>query len=159
MKKYVRADGLIWLILGMGMCIGSIKLKLGDFRTPGPGFMPFLSGASLGISGLILIFSTTFARLGEGEEAKNEKTSVIWNWKKLINPFLTLLILFIYLLLLEPLGFVITTFICLLFLFKLSEPKKWLTPLILSVSTSVLSYLLFSVWLQCQFPRGLIKFW
>jgi putative tricarboxylic transport membrane protein len=159
MKKYARADGLIWVILGIGMCVGSIKLKLGNFRTPGPGFMPFLAGASLGIFGLILIFSTTFARLGEGEEAKNEKTSVIWNWKKLMNPFLTLLILFIYLLLLEPLGFVITTFICLLFLFKLSEPKKWLRPFILSVSTSIVSYLLFSVWLQCQFPRGLIKFW
>jgi len=159
MKKYVRADGLVWVILGIGLCIGSIKLKLGDFRTPGPGFMPFLSGASLGIFGLILIFSTTFARLGEGEEAKNEKASVIWNWKKLINPFLTLLILFVYLLLLEPLGFISTTFICLLFLFKLSEPKKWLMPFILSVSTSIVSYFLFSVWLQCQFPRGLIKFW
>ena len=34
--------------------------------------MPFLSGVLLGIFGLILIFPTTFARLGEGEEAKNE---------------------------------------------------------------------------------------
>jgi len=159
MKKYVRADGLIWVILGIGMCIGSIKLKLGNFHTPGPGFLPFLSGASLGIFGLILMFSTTFVRLGNGEEAKQKRTSVIWNWKKLINPFLTLLILFVYLLLLEPLGFVFTTFMCLLFLFKLSEPKKWLAPFVLSISTSILTYLLFSVWLQCQFPRGLIKFW
>lgn len=159
MKKSSLLDGLVWLILGILMCIEAIKLKLGSFHTPGPGFLPFLSGALLGIFGLILIFPTTFARLGEGEETKNEKTSVIWNWKKLINPVLTLLILFVYILLLEPLGFIFTTFICLLFLFKLSEPKKWLTPLILSVCTSILSYLLFSVWLQCQFPRGLIKFW
>jgi putative tricarboxylic transport membrane protein len=159
MKKHVRLDGLVWLVLGIGLCIGSVRLKLGDFRTPGPGFMPFLSGVLLGIFGLILSFPTTFARLGEGEEAKNEESSVVWNWKKLVNPFLALLILFVYILLLEPLGFIFTTFICMLFLFKLSEPKKWLTPLILSVSTSILSYLVFSVWLRCQFPRGLIKFW
>jgi putative tricarboxylic transport membrane protein len=159
MKKHARADGLIWVILGMGMCIGSIKLKLGNFHTPGPGFMPFLSGVSLGIFGLILTFSTTFVRLWNGKEAKNEKSLVNWDWKKFLNPLLTSLILLLYILLLESLGFLLTTFICLLLLFKLSEPKKWLMPLILSVSTSILSYVLFSVWLQCQFPRGLIKFW
>jgi putative tricarboxylic transport membrane protein len=159
MKKYARTDGLIWVILGMGMCIGSIKLKLGNFHTPGPGFMPFLSGVSLGIFGLILTFSTTFVRLANGKEAKNEKSLVNWDWKKFLNPLLTSLILLLYILLLESLGFLLTTFICLLLLFKLSEPKKWLMPLILSVSTSILSYVLFSVWLQCQFPRGLIKFW
>lgn len=157
MKKRIRLDGLVWLVLGIGLCIGSVRLKLGDFHTPGPGFMPFLSGALLGIFGMILIFPT--ARSWKAEEAKEQKTSVMWNWKKLTSPFLTLLTLFLYLLFLEPLGFILTTFICLFFLFKLSEPRKWMRPVILSVCTSILSYLVFSVWLQCQFPRGLIKFW
>ena len=157
MKKHVRIDGLVWVVLGILMCIGAIKLKLGTLQTPGPGFLPFLSGALLGIFGLILRFRTTFAR--SENESKNEEPSVVWNWKKLVNPLLALIILFAYVLLLEPLGFISTTFLCMLFLFKLSEPKKWLKPLILSVSTSILSYLIFSVWLQCQFPKGPIKFW
>jgi len=159
MKKFGRLDGLVWLVLGILICVDAIKLKLGDFNTPGPGFLPFLSGVLLGIFGLILFFPTTFARLGKAEEAEPEEPPAVWNWGKLINPFLTLLILFVYILLLEPLGFILTTFICMLLWFKLSEPKRWLKPLILSVSTSILSYLLFSVWLRCQFPRGLIKFW
>jgi putative tricarboxylic transport membrane protein len=159
MKHRVPTDGLVWVILGIGMCIGSVKLKLGDFHIPGPGFLPFLSGVSLGIFGLILTFSAALAKPGEGEEATYEKSQAKWNWKKFLNPLITLLILLAYLVLLEPLGFILTTFICLLFWFKLSEPKKWLMPLILSVSTSVLSYLLFSVWLQCQFPKGLLRFW
>jgi putative tricarboxylic transport membrane protein len=150
---------MIWLIIGIAICIGSVKLKLGSFHTPGPGFLPFLSGALLAISGLILIFSTHFTRLKQGEEAKNQTLAVKWHWKKFVNPLVTLLILFAYIALLEPLGFILTTFVCLLSLFKLSEPKKWLTPLALSASTAVLSYLLFSVWLQCQFPKGLLKFW
>jgi putative tricarboxylic transport membrane protein len=159
MKKYIRIDGLIWVILGIGISIGSIKLKVGNLHVPGPGFMPFLSGGALGIFGLILIFLPTFTRLTEEKEGKKEKSLVKWNWKKFFNPLLTLLVLFVYLLLLEPLGFLFNTFIFLLFLFKLSEPRKWLTPLILSVAAAILSYLLFSVWLQIQFPRPLLRFW
>ena len=74
MKKYARADGLIWVILGMGMCIGSIKLKLGNFHTPGPGFMPFLSGASLGIFGLILIVLNYFCEIrGMGKKQRMKR--------------------------------------------------------------------------------------
>ena len=157
MKHRVPTDGLFWVILGIGLCLGSVKLKLGDFHTPGPGFLPFLSGVSLGIFGLILTLSGVFAK--SDEEAASEKSRTKLDWKRLLNPLITLFILLVYLLLLEPLGFILTTFICLLFWFKLSEPKKWVMPLVLSVSTSILSYLLFSVWLQCQFPKGLIRLW
>ncbi len=159
MKQRVPTDGLIWVTLGIGMCVGSVKLKLGNFHTPGPGFLPFLSGALLGIFGLILTFSVAFTKSEGAAGATYEDSRAKWEWKKLLNPVLTLLCLFAYLVLLEPLGFILTTFICLFFLFKLSEPKKWLIPLTLSISTSILSYLLFSVWLQCQFPKGVIKFW
>jgi putative tricarboxylic transport membrane protein len=159
MKKRVQADGLIWFVLGISICIGSVRLKLGSFSTPGPGFLPFLSGASLGIFGLILAFPTIFDRLRKGEESKNDKGLNKWDWKKFLNPLLAVISLLVYIVLLEPLGFLLTTFLFLLLLFKLSEPKRWLAPLIFSVTAAILSYLLFSVWLQCQFPRGLIKFW
>jgi len=158
MKKRVRVGGLIWLVLGISICIGSVKLKFGSFHTPGPGFLPFITGAMLGIFGLILTFSSAFERLREGE-AKDEKSLLKWDWKLFLNPLLTVFILFSYVFLLDLLGFLLTTFVFLLLLFKLSAPEKWLSPLILSVSATILSYLIFSVWLQCQFPRGLIKFW
>src|SRR3989339_2173442 len=148
MKKHLTADGLIWVILGIALCIGSIKLHLGSFRAPGPGFLPFLSGASLGIFGLILMGSTFWGGEKKTERPRNDENPMKWTWKKSRTPLLTLMILFAYLLLLEPLGFVFTTFFCLLLLFKLSEPRRWLMPLVLSGATSVLSYLLFSVWLQ-----------
>jgi putative tricarboxylic transport membrane protein len=69
-----------------------------------------------------------------------------------------MVILFGYIVLLEPLGFLLTTFLCLLPLFKLSEPERWVRPLVLSCSIAILSYLVFSVWLQCQLPKGLLRF-
>ena len=158
MKEHDRVGGLVWFVLGIGICIGSIKLKLGNFHTPGPGFLPFLSGGSLALFGLILTFLTTRTGLGEKEDEKDQRELVHWDWKRLINPLFTLFILVVYILLLEPLGFLLTTFICLLFLFKLSDPQKWLMPFVLSFTATALSYLLFSVWLQCQFPKGLIRF-
>jgi putative tricarboxylic transport membrane protein len=158
MKRYVLTDGLIWVLLGIGICIGSITLRLGDFHTPGAGFLPFISGALLGVFGLILMFSTLISQAREEKDAGDEKDPAKQGWGRFLNPFLTVAVLFGYILLLEPLGFLITTFVCLLFLFKLSEPRRWVTPLLLSGATAVLSYLVFAVWLQCQLPKGLLKF-
>jgi putative tricarboxylic transport membrane protein len=159
MKKHDQMGGLIWFVLGICICIGSMQLGLTSFNVPGPGFLPFLCGATLGIFGLILLFSTTFLKPKGEEEAKSERSLVKRNWKKFLNPLLILVVLLVYILLLETLGFLLTTFICLLFLFKLSEPGKWLMPLALSFMVTALTYLIFSLWLQCQFPKGLIRFW
>lgn len=152
MRERYKVSGLIWLILGIGMCVGAVKLKLGDLHKPGPGLVPFLSGVALGVSGLILRFSTISEEL-RGEEVKVKKIWVEGYWRNLI---FILLILFGYTLLLEPLGFLLTAFLSLFFLFKLLHPKKYMMPFVYSGATVVLSYLLFSVWLRVQFPRGIL---
>ncbi len=159
MKKYLTADGLIWVLLGAWLCIASMRLKLGDFHTPGAGFLPFIAGALLVIFGLILMSSTVLSQKRDGEEARNQKGIVTSHWRSFVNPLLTVVILFGYILLLEPLGFLLTTFVCLVLLFKLSEPRRWVTPVVLSGVTAILSYLIFAVWLQCQLPKGLLRFW
>ncbi len=159
MRTLFQVDGLIWVLLGISLCIGSIKLRLGSFHVPGPGFLPFLTGASLGIFGLVLMVSKVLRRERGGEDFPKGAGWVRWSWKKSCTPLLTSMILLAYIALLEPLGFLLTTFVCLLVLFKLSDPNRWLMPVVLSCVTSVVSYLLFSVWLQCQFPKGVLKFW
>lgn len=140
-------EGLIWLFLGIGLCIGAIKLKLGGIHKPGAGLMPFLSGALLGLLGLILMFFPISNQLG-----KNGRVKV--NWKL----FLVLLISFSYLILLKPLGFLLTTFLFLFFLFEITEPKKWVMSLVFSGVAAILGYLVFLVWLGGQFPRGILGF-
>jgi putative tricarboxylic transport membrane protein len=155
MKKYDLVGGLIWIALGVGLCVGSMMLKLGHLHRPGTGFMPFLSGVSLVILGLILVFSSTSKRLREEKGLGEKKLWVKGNWKTFV---FTLLALFGYAFLFEILGFITATFLFFLFLFKLGNPKKWLGPLVLSGATVVLSYLVFSVWLMCPFPKGIFGF-
>jgi putative tricarboxylic transport membrane protein len=154
MKKYDLLGGLIWFMLGISLCIGSIKLKLGDLRMPGPGFMPFISGIFLGVFGLILTLSAIPKKFGEEEELNGKK---IWKEVNCGKLLLTLIFSFGYGFLLEPLGFLITTFIFLFFLFKLTQPKRWVMPLVLSVGSVVTSYLFFHIWLKCQFPMGILR--
>lgn len=151
MKIHVRAEGVVWLVLGIGLCIRSIQMDLGHLHNPGAGFFPFLSGASLGILGLVVALSGSFRR-------SLKLLSSNWIWRRLVAPIIALFILLLYVLLLEPLGFLLTTSVCLFLLFKLSEPKKWLAPSVLTFAAVVLSYLLFSVWLQCQLPIGVFGF-
>jgi putative tricarboxylic transport membrane protein len=159
MKRYfLKRDqlvGLTWLILGISLCIGSINLNLGSLHRPGPGLFPFLSGASLALLGMILMVSSITKRFAEKEEIEKNIPAVKQNWRIFL---LTLLALFGYALLIEYLGFFSTTLLFFVFLFKLTNPKKWAMPLGLSVCAVIASYLLFSVWLKCQFPKGIFNF-
>jgi putative tricarboxylic transport membrane protein len=156
-RNFLEKDfisGFMWLVLGIGLCIGSIELNLGGLRHPGPGLLPFLSGAVLVLLGLVLMFSS-ISKGTEEEEVKVDEISLKGSWKKI---FFTILALLGYIVLFEYLGFFFTTFFFLFFLFKFTESKKWLMPLVLSLFTVILSYLIFSVWLRCQFPRGIFNF-
>jgi len=155
MERYDRMGSFFWLGLGAAICIGSIQIRLGSFHRPGPGFMPFLSGASMMLFGVILMVSTLRRADNEKGETKDTKLWTKQNW---MGFCLTLLALFGYALLMDFLGFYTTTFLFLFFLFKLTEPKKWLMPLVLAGASAVLSYLIFSVWLMSQFPGGLFGF-
>jgi putative tricarboxylic transport membrane protein len=159
-RDFSRIDllgGLIWFFLGVGLSIGSIKLKLGNFYNPGAGLFPFLSGTLMGLLGLLLILLTILKGLGK-EEVKSETFWLKENWENFLTALLTILTMVGYIILFRPLGFIPTTFLFLFFLFKLKEPKRWVIPMILSGVVVVLSYLLFSVWLRCQFPKGILNF-
>ncbi len=158
MNKRDRVGGLIWLGLGIALCIESIELGLGKIRHPGAGFLPFLSGVLLAILGVSLSLSDLSKGSGEEVGVKGEKIWEIGYWKGYGLPFLSLLSLLGYILVLNVLGFLLTTFLWLFFLFKLGDPRRWLMPLTSAVSTVIISYLVFGVWLQLQLPKGIIRF-
>ncbi len=149
MKKEETIGGFIWFALGTGICIGSIYLKLGNLHKPGPGFMPLLSGALLAVLGLSLILRSIPKKSSTEGEIKARCKS---NSKKLLPYILALLG---YLLFLNILGFLLTTVIFLFVLFKLTDQKRIMMPLGLAIGSSVVSYLIFWVWLKCPLPKGL----
>ncbi len=150
MKKPDRSSSLLWLLFSLFVCWESRKLNIGTFHSPGPGLFPFWLAVILG--GLsLLLFSLSFGSVSAGGEGifKNIK------WWKIL---LILVSLFAYSLVLEHLGFVLATFFLVILLIRIIERKNWIMVITVGVSSALLSYLVFQVWLQTQLPRGILGF-
>lgn len=148
--KYHIVPILFWIGLGLLVMILSYRLGLGGLHNPGPGLMPFLLGFFLCV--IAVYFLLTFiSRKQIREGAADAEQGGIHVWRL----WLVLASLFAYALLLEPLGFLVTTFLVLVILFRTLD-NRWSTILIASLLTALIAYVLFR-YLGVQFPKGILK--
>lgn len=142
---------LFLIIFSLYVCFNSFKLGLGTIQKPGPGFIPFGSGFCLGILTIILFIQTFwFDKSNKLEERKEEI-----KWKAVIIASTGL---FLCILILERLGFIISTILLVGFLLKFIEKKGWLTIILTSLIMTLASYYLFRVLLQAELPKGIFGF-
>jgi putative tricarboxylic transport membrane protein len=155
LKRYDLISGVIWIIIALLLCIESVRLGIGSFRDPDAGLFPFFTGVLMGLFSILLLLEAMFKK----GRAKEEKV-IVWSketlWK---NPILTSLALVAYALIMEKVGYLLTTFVFIVFLSKTIEPQKWSLSILEAIITVLLSYLIFNVWLQCQFPDGILLEW
>jgi len=150
MKRLDQISSSCLLLLAAAISIQSYKLSLGTWAEPGPGFFPMGSGVALGfISFLILLHALLTPKLKEGSLFWPGKTGI----KKIVLVVLTLLL---YSFFLEILGFLLCTFIGLIFLLRVIEPQKWFPAISFAVITTLISYVVFEMVLKSQLPRGII---
>ena len=149
MKKFDLISSTFWLVIGFLICEESYRIHLGNFRSPGPGFFPFGSGFVLGGLALVIMINGWRKRVGERKAFWEERS----RWPKVA---MTLLLIFVYGLLLEPLGFLLTTFLIMGFLLRLIEPQRWRTVIAGAVLSALGSYLIFQVWLEVELPKGFL---
>lgn len=156
MRKYNLVGGLIWLGLATFIIVESVRLGIGTLAKPQGGTFPLMTASVLGILALLLVVDS----VRKGRVEKNHEETAVWtsetNWKSLVRVYGALIL---YPLILEPLGFVITTFLFVLYLLRLIEPKGWAGSIGGAFVTSLTSYLIFEVWLQSQLPHGVIFNW
>ena len=151
MKILAFMPSVVLTLIGLLFCLFSLKLGLGSVTAPGPGFVPFLAG------GLLIVL--TIAALLEGRpETRMKSWSQLFGgerWRVVLG---ILGSLFLYALVMDVLGFILSTFLMLLFLFKISEGQRWKVAIGASIITMVLTYFLFDYFLQISFPRGFLGF-
>ncbi|MFH1757887.1 MAG: tripartite tricarboxylate transporter TctB family protein [Pseudomonadota bacterium] len=141
----------MWFLFAVYICVESLRLPLGSWRDPGPGFLPLGSGIILGVLSLASYLRDRRSKSKEVREAFYFKE----RWKKLIS---VLLALFAYAVFLEILGFLLSTFLLLTFLFRGIEPQRWIVAIGGSALTSFISYAIFELWLKTQLPKGILGF-
>lgn len=150
-KKSNLTGALILFVFGGAVCFEARKLGIGRFSAPQAGFFPYwLAVGLLLTSGALIIKSL---RLTEKRPAD---TPGFWKgipWERIL---LVVTGILLYAFLLEPLGYLIATTLLMVFLFSLAQPQRWLSVVVWGVAVSVLTYVLFKVWLQVPFPAGLL---
>ncbi len=147
-----RMGAGILIAAAVGICYGSVRLSLGGFHTPGPGFFSFLAGIILGVLSLIS-FIQSFKEM-PGDERKP-----FWpNPRRTLKMALVFVALIFYVLLMDPLGFGLTTFLFLAVLLRGIEPQRWSVVFSVSILGVLISYGVFQYWLDMQLPRGFLGF-
>jgi putative tricarboxylic transport membrane protein len=149
MEKSDRYTSLIYAAFGLFIAFEGYRLELGTLRTPKPGFLVFWGGIALFILSLVLFIQTFLPQ-------ETEKRTI---WKKVRWRKATKLTaaLFFYAIVLRWLGFLLSTFLLLLYLFKGLEPQRWRVALILSIVATALCYWVFGVFFELRFPEGILE--
>ena len=140
-----RWTGLFFILFSLYVCFESWRLGVGSFFRPGAGFFPFYSGALLGVLSVILGVLTFRGKVERAE-----------SWTDMGNTVTVSLALLGFALLLTWLGFVITTFLFILFLLRAVERRKWLLSTSAALSISAAFYVVFGLWLKAQLPAGIL---
>jgi putative tricarboxylic transport membrane protein len=148
-RTYVIVN-IFWLVLSTAVCVESWNLKVGGLHNPGPGFLPFYTAILLGLLALISLLQT----LKESEGPASE----IWGGIQFGKLAILLGTLFLYVFLLDRLGFLLGTFLLLLVLFRIVEPYSWKIVLFSSLLTTAATYFFFVILLESRLPRGLWGF-
>jgi len=124
---------------------------VGTLRNPSTGFMTFWASGLLGIFSLLLFFKSTFGK--REVEIHPLFTGKLWG-----RVLAVLVVLLGYALLIKPVGYLIDTFLLMMFLFWVVRGQKLRYVFLFSLLTAVITYYVFSVWLKGQFPEGLLGF-
>lgn len=150
MRRHDLISSALWFLGGMVVVLYAPQFDLGTASAPGPGFMPFLAGIVWSFFSLITFLQALFSRSEEKEK--------IWAGVSIKKLAFVLAVLFLYVLFLETIGFLISTFLLIFILIRFVGPQTWETSLWGAGLTSVLSYLFFETWLKAQLPRGFLGF-
>jgi len=138
------------MAVGLGVCYGGYDLELGTLRDPGSGFMFFWVG--------VIMIGLSLAVLVKGVRMKPDQkgTGLLRGearWAKILS-VLAALVLYAYVF--PHLGFILSTVLLLLFLFKAVEPQKWSWAVLGAVISTLTAYGVFQLWLGTQLPRGFL---
>ena len=148
MKRYQIISAGFLLFFGVIICWEARKLDMGRIVRPGPGFFPFWLGFSLILVAVALI-------VHHRRNNPKEPVQALWKgrqWNKIVYLLGALLL---YAFFLEFLGYLIATFFLMFFLFRSVEKQKWSVAIFGSIISSLITFLLFKVWLQVQLQMGL----
>ncbi|OIK10531.1 transporter [Bacillus sp. MUM 116] len=142
--KFDRIAAVLFLVVGVLFIVGSKHIASSAYGSVvGPDIFPFILGIALALLSIRLFFETL--RNQSYKFGKKEKLDY--------KPFLIIFVAtLLYILLLETLGYVITTFVFLFVCFQAMERGKIIKSLLISACFSGIVYFIFVEVLKGTLP-------
>jgi putative tricarboxylic transport membrane protein len=148
-----RVGSLFWLLFGAAAVYGALDLGIGTMGAPGSGFLTCVAGSFVSLMAL-LIFIQSF----KGDPAAQLRVAELWagcNWWRAVA--ISILII-VFILAFETLGFFLCSFILLLVIMRWLEGLSWKTSILVPVIAIGCTYVLFKTILRISLPAGIFGF-
>lgn len=147
-KNYDFHAGLFLIFISISFVIMSYRVGIGELHNPRAGFFPFCVSILL----FVMSFGLLIASIKKNVRSQGENLSDRFNIKTV---FLILPVLVMYGVVLDTLGFTITTFLFMVYTVRILGKKRWWVTLLIAFITTQVVHLIFIKWLRCQFPLGI----
>ena len=138
--------GLFLILIGIAVIIGAMGLRIGTPTEPQPGFFPFVSATILIILSLILLI-----------QAFRGSSTGIQVFGELWRPVLLTVGLLFYSIVLDLLGYVVSTIVLSAVILRVLDSRTWWKVAAVSLALSIGSYVLFDRFLGVTLPRGILE--
>ncbi len=153
MKKAEMITGIVLLVLSGLVIWGALQMPPSASFGPGAGFLPFWLGVLLTVLATIL-FVSAWKRPANDKEAEP-----VFPGKQALFAIASVLVgVAVYISLIDTLGYLVDTFLLIVFLMKVVEREKWPLTLTISVVTTGTLYVVFQVLLKITLPSSTFGF-
>jgi putative tricarboxylic transport membrane protein len=150
MKKGDMITGIVLLVLSGYVIQEAWQMPASATFAPGAGFLPFWLGVILAVLATILLVSAWL------RQATEKDSKPLFPGKQaLLAIALVLVGLVGYILLIEVLGYLVDTFLFIVFLMKVVEHEKWPLTLMVAVGTTAALFVTFQFLLQIKLPSNM----
>ena len=149
------SSGFFLLALGLFLVFSSIRLSVWTGLGPQEGFFPLVTGIIIiGCSLIIVIKSLSLTQVTEKEGKFNEQEK---NEVNIFKVFSYGLLMLFYAILMESVGFLITSALFLTLILKYVEKQDCKITILVALASIIISYLLFVYFLGVPLPKGIVK--
>jgi putative tricarboxylic transport membrane protein len=145
-----RITGLFGLLFALYIIKESLALNIGGIHQPGPGFFPLFGGTILAVFSTVLLFRVLVTLRAKGSMPRGQREKRRWTVVYAYIGFI------VYSLIFEWLGFILSTFLLVIFLLRILEPRKWWSMLLTAAIVASSAYTVFNVFLKSELPMGIL---
>jgi hypothetical protein len=141
------------LLLGAYIVVAGMKLGFGAFNSPGPGFVVVFAGSLLFSLSAVQVILSVARRQGLSVRLFFPESD---SARKVLFLFAGPVA---FALLLAPIGFFLSAFVMLLYLFRAIYPNGWRLSITLALGGALFCLIVFQLLLKVQFPEGITPFY